>query len=82
MIDILDESVPQVAEIETYVRGGKVEYKLTFKCAHENVQVRNGEILCTDCNNRDLSPEQEVSLLMSYQDAREAVAIDGVIQDE
>ena len=57
-IPIKDLSIPMVADPEIYVRGGKIEYKLNFKCPHDKVQYMFGEVLCTDC--RSILSDEEV----------------------
>lgn len=76
--------IPIKQESQTFkgypiVSAGKI--KLEFRCAHENIQVMNGEVFCKDCNGQDITEEEAVSILESYLDSRAAVEEDEVIQD-
>lgn len=70
------------AEIEPIVQGCRLTYKLRWRCVHpvDEVEIMNGEVICHSCDNRDMTGEQEVEILESYADAREAVNIDEVMQ--
>lgn len=61
---------------ETWLNGGTIRYKLNLKCAHETILMVAGSIYCKSCQNKDMEPEEAASLMMSYEDAKEAREID------
>lgn len=48
---VQDQSVPMVADPEIWINGGKIQYKLNFKCPHDKVQMMFGEVLCVSCRS-------------------------------
>lgn len=67
--------------VTSTVEAGKLIHRIKFKCAHENVQVMNGEVFCKDCGGQEMTEEEAVSILESYLDSRAAVEEDEEQQD-
>lgn len=71
------------ADVETVITGGRIDYKLKWRCVHpiEEVEVMNGEVFCHACDNNDMTGEQEVEILEAYADLTHSVEEDRAIQD-
>lgn len=74
-INVVDESIAMKAEPEIFINGGRIDYKLNFKCVHPFGELRfmNGEVLCTACDNQDMTTEQEVMFLEAEADLRHSI---------
>lgn len=72
-VKVKDFSVTQIAprdEIYISIKGGRIEYELNLRCAHEHVVIEEGdhfnprEVICHDCDD-DYFPDEEILELLT-----------------